>query len=151
MTPQQRYVLKHPDRVKASKKKWVEENSEQMQGCRDNYKANNPDDYKASQDKYARENKDVARAGHLRRTYSLTTAEYDAMLEQQGGVCATCKKPETRMHQNGKVTRLCVDHDHNTGEVRGLLCAGCNRMIGYAKDNPDTLREAAAYLEVHNS
>lgn len=62
------------------------------------------------------------------------------MLEEQGGVCALCAKPEAGRS-------LAIDHNHITGEVRRLLCNNCNRGIGHMQDNPDLLRRAAAYLE----
>jgi len=47
--------------------------------------------------------------------------------------------------------KICVDHDHTTGKIRGFLCANCNAGIGYAKDNPELLRRWADYLEKHNA
>lgn len=77
----------------------------------------------------------------LRDVYSMTTWEYDAILEKQGGCCAICgMKPRTK--------RLHVDHDHKTMMVRGLLCSNCNSgVLASAKDSPDILRAAADYLE----
>ena len=64
------------------------------------------------------------RDARYRREYGITLVEYDQMLAEQGGVCAICKKePDGR--------RLSVDHDHVTGEVRGLLCVRCNSFLGY--------------------
>ena len=78
----------------------------------------------------------------LLRYFNITLAEYDEMLEGQGGGCAICgMTPE----DNGK--RLAVDHDHETDEVRGLLCNNCNTGIGLLQDNPAVLRSAANYLE----
>lgn len=74
------------------------------------------------------------------RQYGLTVAQYDQMLDSQGGVCKLCGSPPKR-------NRLCVDHCHRTGNVRGLLCPFCNRMLGNWKDNPATFRRAATYLE----
>lgn len=65
---------------------------------------------------------------------------YNQMLEAQGGVCATCGKT------NRDGTRLCVDHDHETGEVRGLLCKNCNFALGAIKDNTNVLSKMIAYL-----
>jgi len=87
------------------------------------------------------------RAAHLKHRYGLDAAAHAALLAQQNGLCAVCGEPptdrNTRAHWNGK---LCVDHDHDTGEVRGLLCNDCNLVVGYGK-SPDVLRAAAAYLE----
>jgi hypothetical protein len=80
------------------------------------------------------------------KTYGLEPGEYDLMYEEQGGTCAICQRA------TGKTKRLAVDHSHRTGEVRGLLCGPCNKLIGYFRDSPAALRRAAAYLEdtVHN-
>lgn len=91
--------------------------------------------------------------GHLRRNFGITLADYNAMLDRQGGVCAICGGPPTdrRNRRRGKqlvfVARLVVDHDHDTGRVRGLLCGACNSAIGFLKDDPATVRSALAYLE----
>ena len=77
----------------------------------------------------------------LIRKYGITLADYDRMFAEQGGRCAICD----REHDGGK--RFDVDHDHETGDVRGLLCTNCNRMIGHAHDDPRRLRDAARYLE----
>ena len=81
----------------------------------------------------------ATRERHLIRKYGVNLARYDAMFAAQDGRCKVCK------HKKDKV--LDVDHCHTTGVVRGLLCGNCNRMIGYANDDPTVLREAAAYLE----
>jgi len=78
---------------------------------------------------------------HLKRTYGITLAEYDTMLEQQGGCCKVCGTTDS-----GGKGRFHVDHNHTTGKVRGLLCNGCNIGIGHLKDSPDVLLKAAAYL-----
>lgn len=76
---------------------------------------------------------------HLRRSYGITVEQYESMLAAQGGVCAICGGPQTGKNWH-------VDHDHETGEVRGILCHGCNHALGGARDNPDTLIAAAKYL-----
>jgi len=82
----------------------------------------------------------------LRREYGLTEADYEAMLEAQPGLCAICREPE-RAASNERIKRLCVDHDHDTGRVRGLLCHACNAAIGLIRGDAGTLRRAAEYLE----
>ena len=67
---------------------------------------------------------------------------FDALLASQGGGCAICGY---RVKPGGR--RLNVDHDHKTGVVRGLLCARCNRGLGWFSDDPQRLKAAAVYLE----
>ena len=76
---------------------------------------------------------------HLRQ-YRLTIDDYNEMLEKQNGVCAICK---TNPYPHKK---LCVDHDHSTGVVRGLLCDLCNRGIGLMRDDVEILASAIGYL-----
>jgi hypothetical protein len=85
---------------------------------------------------------------HLRRTYGITLAEYDAIHETQHGRCAICQRPETQVggRLGNAPLRLVVDHDHATGAVRGLLCSSCNQGIGYFKHDPTLLTAAIAYL-----
>lgn len=77
----------------------------------------------------------------------LSLDEYRALFDAQDGLCAACGQPETKVHRNGTVIRLAVDHDHETGAVRGLLCSRCNYSLGYARDDPEVLRQLIAYLE----
>lgn len=93
-----------------------------------------------------RVDQDLKRAGHLLRFYGLTPEQYAELYEAQAGVCAICREPET-MTYRGKPKTLSIDHDHETGKVRGLLCAACNFAIGKFRDDPALLRAAAEYLE----
>lgn len=82
-----------------------------------------------------------ARGYHLENNYGLTAAAFDAMLTGQSGRCAICRTEEP----GGRGWH--VDHDHRTGNVRGLLCHGCNTGLGMFRDRPDALLAAVAYLE----
>ena len=82
------------------------------------------------------------RAYHLKATYGITPEKYDEMLAAQGGVCAICKSEDTK-HKSDKFS---IDHNHSTGEVRGLLCSPCNTGLGLFGDSVDTLMGAASYL-----
>jgi len=77
---------------------------------------------------------------NLKNKFGITVEDYDLMLEQQNGKCAICKSEEPK----GK--RFSVDHNHKTGEVRGLLCNPCNMAIGLLKDSPKALKTAREYL-----
>ncbi|MFD7441173.1 endonuclease VII domain-containing protein [Streptomyces sp. NPDC059909] len=77
------------------------------------------------------------RAGHLKRQYGITESERDEMISSQMGICSICLAAPA-VH---------VDHCHETGKVRGVLCFNCNSAIGKLGDDPDTVRRVAAYLE----
>ena len=96
-------------------------------------------------------NKEARRRANRKTTtsrYGLTLEEYEDMYEAQGGACRICKKPETCKGNNGEVKMLAIDHCHDTGKVRGLLCNNCNRAIGLLGDDVDTLLNAVEYLRV---
>ena len=76
----------------------------------------------------------------LKHFYGMTVEDYNSMYQQQQGACKICQK---------KFDQLVVDHDHDTGEVRGLLCNPCNTGIGLFFDNVSTLENAITYLTKH--
>lgn len=75
--------------------------------------------------------------------YRITRAQFNAMSADQGGLCAICKQPPSG---NGPQAVLAVDHDHDSGMIRGLLCSPCNMALGLFRDNPDVLAAAIRYL-----
>ncbi|MER6144365.1 endonuclease VII domain-containing protein [Streptomyces sparsogenes] len=77
------------------------------------------------------------RQGHLKRAYGMTEAERDALVASQAGVCCICLSAQAAH----------VDHCHEKGRVRGVLCFSCNAALGQFKDRPDVIRRAATYLE----
>jgi hypothetical protein len=79
----------------------------------------------------------------LASRYGMTAEEYRRRAAEQDGRCAICREEP----EDGK--RLHVDHNHETGAVRALLCRWCNYALGNAKDDPERLRAMAAYLERH--
>ncbi len=82
-------------------------------------------------------------ASHEKRvqnTYGLGEGEYAQLYAFQGGRCALCRIA------SGKTKRLAVDHDHQSGTVRGELCSVCNRMLGHGRDDPEFFRRAVRYL-----
>lgn len=95
-----------------------------------------------------RNNRERTRRNHreymLRSQYGIGEAEFQRLLALQGGKCALCP---VIFSLEGSRRNLCVDHDHDTGQVRGLLCARCNTSIGQLGDNAEGLRRALAYVE----
>lgn len=86
------------------------------------------------------------KAQNLRR-YGITLEQYEQMLEAQGGVCAICGRPErSKVYKHGPRS-LAVDHGHETGRIRGLLCFSCNTNLGKFDHDLDLLRSAIEYLE----
>lgn len=81
--------------------------------------------------------KERAKFNQIYRNYGLTKEQYLAMLNEQNYCCKICDEPE----------KLCVDHCHTTGKVRGLLCNSCNRAIGSLKENIKSLTKAIEYLK----
>lgn len=93
-------------------------------------------------------NPDRRRAQGLEERYKITIDDYDRMLAAQKGVCAICNKPNAQIdNRTGKNRRLHVDHDHETGEVRGLLCGLCNVALGLIEMDPERLLGLIKYLE----
>ena len=82
--------------------------------------------------------------GDVKKLYNLDKDSYNTLLKEQDNRCGICGK-----HQKELSTKLCVDHDHNTGSVRKLLCSLCNKGLGAFLDNPDLLLKAASYLHNH--
>lgn len=88
-------------------------------------------------------NKRQWRATFYKRKYGISIDKYEEMLLDQDHACAVCGKPET----SEKFSHLSVDHDHDTGEVRGLLCASCNRLLGLFEANRDLFVYFPIYLK----
>ena len=84
------------------------------------------------------------------KKYGLTLDEYSQMLEEQNHVCAVCKQPETSKNQFGTVS-LAVDHCHETGLNRGLLCMACNRSIGMLGEDVKRIESVIEYLKKHKN
>ena len=86
----------------------------------------------------------------IRVKYGITRLQYEALFEDQEGRCRLCKVLGSEVKRPGTsdpTFGLCVDHDHNTGLVRGLLCNNCNRAIGLLQDNPELLDKASEYVK----
>lgn len=84
--------------------------------------------------------KELQRKRKMRSQYGLEPEEFDQMLVDQDGVCAVCGGVQS----NGR--RLAIDHNHETGEVRGLLCDSCNHGLGNFRDDPHLMKTAIKYL-----
>lgn len=109
----------------ASVKRWQQENKEHLHAYRREYR---------------QRRKSEERNAYLRRTFGVSNDDYDALLRAQADGCAICGRPP------GK-SSLHIDHDHDSGRIRGLLCVGCNNALGQFRDRADLLSRAANYLD----
>ena len=102
------------------------------------WQRDNPERVRATTDRFrAAGKKEVSdRKSHLKRNYGLTLEAFDALLASQGGGCTICGRPDADN----------VDHDHETGRVRGILCFPCNVAIGLLHDSEERARSAAVYI-----
>jgi len=99
---------------------------------------------------YRKNNPDKIKHTKLKQTYGITLESYQIMLLAQNNVCAICERPEETIWR-GQQTMLAVDHDHNTGAVRGLLCQKCNRALGLLEENRRSIDRLGAYIDKHKS
>ena len=129
------------ERKRVYGKKWRTNNSEYIK----NYREVNSESIREWASTYNKARYPLEREKHLNRhfmkKYGITLEERDKMLEAQGGCCKLCNKTSSVKNRKWH-----VDHCHVTGRIRGILCHNCNVMLANAKDNPDTLLAAIAYL-----
>lgn len=124
-----RWAAKNQDRVRVAQKTYYDKNAEKIRAQALEWYGKNKDRTKAR-----------LRISHLKKLYGLTPEQYDAL----GTACEICGAGR---QDSRKGFRLAVDHDHDTGKVRGLLCGNCNSGIGLFKHDRDLLMKAIAYLE----
>lgn len=97
---------------------------------------------------YNRKNPGKGKNTKLKRIFGISLKHYYQLLAKQRWACAICLEQETAIDgKTGLPFSLAVDHNHDTGAVRGLLCMKCNRAIGLLKDNVNTLQAAIVYLK----
>lgn len=128
---------------------WRSANPEKAKAATNRWRARNSDRNKASKVKWRAENlervRSTARRSTLVRMYGITVEDFSAMFKQQHGICPVCG---SSMKEFGRGSNFaCVDHDHTTGKIRGLLHQKCNVGLGHFNDDPVLLRKAANYLE----
>ena len=85
--------------------------------------------------------KEISRRSRLKKAFGLTLEEYDELLVKQNDGCGICGRSRS---DDGR--RLAVDHCHDTGKIRGLLCSSCNMALGMLNDDLELLKKAVDYL-----
>lgn len=118
------------------------------------------EDFNKNESKWCKTCQDAANAKYdpllgfkinLKRYYGMSYENYAALQEQQDNRCAICGNQETGLYWRTKnIKRLCVDHNHETKQIRGLLCTNCNHGLGKFHENPELLEKAIQYLKKYN-
>ena len=108
--------------------------------------AANPEKQRARANRYRKANPEKVRDTKLRQAYGVGIHYFEAKLAEQGGKCAGSKDCVKAVWR-GKEVSMALDHNHDTLQPRGVLCANCNRAIGLVNESPETLRNLADYLE----
>lgn len=114
------------------------------------YREANLDKARMASAKWCKANPGRVFKASLKSDFGITVLQYLEMHAKQNGRCAICKDYETAKKKNGEAKKLGVDHNHVTGQIRGLLCAHCNQSIGKMGESPERLRAAADYIELHS-
>jgi len=96
-------------------------------------------------------NPEFIREKNLKTRFNLSIDGYNHQFLHQRGLCNICNKPETSVDSKGNVKWLCVDHNHSTNELRGLLCNNCNVGLGKLGDSISALESAIQYLKERGS
>jgi hypothetical protein len=135
-------------------REWRAKNREKLRAQSRARYAANPEYHKAKARKhilnYRKNNPKANRNKHYKKRYGITVEEYEAMSLAQNHLCAICGMPESKKRKDGTTSILAVDHDHNTGKVRELLCIGCNHMLGNIENKQVSLDAIAAYIKRHS-
>lgn len=146
------YYLQNKEKIKSDRKNYYESNKEEVKERVMKYHYKNSDTIKDYKKKYKEDNKSKLKDKQLREKFNITLDDYIKMLDEQNGCCKICKNPETAKNvKYGNTMMLAVDHNHQTGKVRGLLCSRCNPALGAFNDSIETLKLAIKYLEEYET
>lgn len=143
-----RYDAAHKEKRVEISSKWTKENRDKANAWYREDRKNNPEKYSEISKRYYSKNKVKKHEYQITRLYGIEAEQYYKMFSDQENRCAICNQHETRKSRTpGEVAKLTLDHNHETGQIRGLLCHSCNTGIGKFRESKDLLRLAVAYLE----
>ncbi len=146
------YRLKNKEKIKDSSIKYRAENYEKIEVRQKKYRDVNKQKIRIASGKYYKQNRAKIRDQSLFREYGLEKGRYEEMLIEQNNVCAICGLAETATvsKKSAQLKMLAIDHDHETGKVRGLLCRRCNKAIGLLREDLGIFASAISYLQNNN-
>lgn len=132
-----RYYQLHPEKKIEGSRKYHQTHKEEEK----EYRLKNREKINRKLREYYRDHINESKDSNLRRNYGISFEKYNELFISQNGVCLICSKPEIIKNRT-----LCVDHCHEDGKVRGLLCSKCNQAIGLFEENPLIFKKAVEYL-----
>ena len=128
----------YTEEERLKRREYYQNTKEQCLVYQKQYYQNNREQSLAYTKDYYQKHPEKRRAKKLKEKYGMSVAQYNQLLEEQQGKCVICKKDNVI---------LGVDHNHKTGNIRGLLCNSCNIGLGHFHDNQNLLQEAIQYLK----
>jgi DNA-binding transcriptional MerR regulator len=139
-----KWYLKNKERLNKKSAKYEKDNREKVNMTHKKYVESHKEQRKNTCRKYYDSHLEKIRNDKYLKRYGINIEEFDRMIESQNGKCAICGKHYSELEKS-----LCVDHDHNTGKVRGLLCHTCNMILGNTHDSIFVLKKAIEYLQAN--
>lgn len=140
-----RYYEKHRQKMIDKSIEYRKLHREEIKLYLKEYRKKNLAKLKQNQKNYYHNHKEerskIQRFHNAFQKYGITEGEYNEILKKQNGCCAVCKKPQKDFSKS-----FAIDHDHKTGKIRGLLCHGCNVILGFSKEDTKILKNAIKYL-----
>jgi hypothetical protein len=135
----------HPERAKEIGRNSRRRNPEKSRARARAWYASNKGKALASMALRRKNNPDAIRNEKLRSNFGITLDQYNTISAEQNHACAICGTP-----QSEQLKKMAVDHDHETGRIRSLLCHNCNVGLGNFKDSPEILTKAIRYIHEHS-
>ena len=137
---QKQYCIDNKEKKKKARQEWYKANQERVDNKSKQWRKDNPDKMLGYTKKYNKSSTEKRRRSTIKYRYGLSYEDWQKIWDNQNGQCIICEKPFI------SPSDACVDHNHKTGEVRGLLCHRCNCGIGYLNDDPKIMAKAIEYV-----
>lgn len=146
-TREAKWRAEHPERSREHARNWYHKHKHELKFKlqRKATTEKNREARNAYGRSYHSKNRELRKTYKWKR-YGVTMDDFHRMLAEQDSRCAICRRPETIKRKDGVPHGLAIDHDHETGVVRGLLCRSCNTALGLVRDSPKILMTMIAYL-----
>jgi len=146
---------KNHDYHLAKVKQWRSENRERINTKLKEDRKNNPEKFRTYERKKREQGGQRYKDYYIKQRFGIEVSEYYEMSKKQDDKCYICREPETRVNAKGELTKLAVDHCHESEKhgimkIRKLLCHGCNTALGKLKERIDLFERCIEYLKEHN-